>query len=100
MNAVFRLIVVATIFCCSSELAPAQRAAYLVRHAEKLQNEDPDAPLSEQGLRQAEVLALLLKDAEITNIYTTQFTRTKQTSSKLQALLTKAKREVSVQELR
>jgi broad specificity phosphatase PhoE len=58
--------------------ARAQRAVYLVRHAEK----DGDA-LTPTGEAQAAKLAELLKDAGITAIYTTQFERTKRTAGPL-----------------
>jgi broad specificity phosphatase PhoE len=62
--------------------ALAQRAVYLVRHAEK----DGDA-LTATGRAQAEKLVCLLKDAGITTIYTTQFERTRQTAAPLKAIL-------------
>jgi phosphohistidine phosphatase SixA len=62
--------------------ALAQRAVYLVRHADK-----QDDSLSADGKLQAGKLAVLLKDAGITAIYTTQFKRTKQTAAPLKALI-------------
>jgi broad specificity phosphatase PhoE len=62
--------------------ALAQRAVYLIRHAEK-----QDDALSANGKIQAGKLAVLLKDAGITAIYTTQFKRTQQTAAPLKALI-------------
>jgi broad specificity phosphatase PhoE len=62
--------------------ALAQRAVYLVRHAEKA----GDA-LSATGRAQAARLAGLLKDSGVTFIYTTQFERTRQTAAPLKSLL-------------
>jgi hypothetical protein len=50
-------------------LAHAQRAVFLVRHADRL-NEAEDSPLSNAGKARAQLLASLLKDAGITAIYT------------------------------
>lgn len=58
-------------------LAHAQRAIFLVRHAEKLYNSDEShVPLSEAGRARAEALAHLLKEAGITAIYSTKTVRT------------------------
>jgi phosphohistidine phosphatase SixA len=62
--------------------ALAQRAVYLVRHAEK-----QDDALSANGKLQAGKLAVFLKDAGITAIYTTQFKRTQETAAPLKALI-------------
>lgn len=63
-------------------LATAQRAVFLVRHAEK-QDSTADPPLSAKGRKQADALALRLKDAGVSAIYTSQFARTKQTAKPL-----------------
>lgn len=52
---------------------------FAVRHAEK-QSNDKDTPLSTLGHKRAECLAQTLKDAHITAVFTTQYTRTKQTA--------------------
>ncbi|MFB3902515.1 MAG: histidine phosphatase family protein [Acidobacteriota bacterium] len=64
-----------------SELV-AQRAVFLVRHAEKVDDTD-DAALTQEGLNRAERLAAILKDAGITAVYTTQFQRTRNTAAPL-----------------
>jgi len=51
----------------------------LVRHAEKASN-DPDAPLSPQGLERAACLARVLKDTGIKRIYVTDTRRSQQTA--------------------
>ncbi len=60
----------------------AQRAVFLVRHAEKVDDTD-DAALTKEGLERAERLAAILKDAGITAVYTTQFQRTRNTAAPL-----------------
>lgn len=59
-------VVLATWF----SVAYAQRAVFLVRHADRL-NESDDSPLSKAGEVRAQLLAGLLKDAGITAIYIT-----------------------------
>ncbi len=61
--------------------ARAQRAVYLVRHAEK----DGDA-LTPTGKSQAIRLACLLRDSGVNVIYTSQFKRTAQTAEPLRVL--------------
>jgi len=64
--------------------AAAQRAVFVVRHAEKqsLSNE-PGVPLSEAGRARAKRLAALLKNAGVTAIYSTDFVRTLETAEPL-----------------
>jgi broad specificity phosphatase PhoE len=68
--------------------AAAQSSVFLVRHAERADSgmapasgADPD--LSEAGKARAQSLAALLKDANITTIFTTEFKRTQQTAAPL-----------------
>ena len=64
------------------QLADAQQAIFVVRHAEQsLEGEDP--PLTEAGRRRATALATLLKDAGITVIYETGIRRTMETAKPL-----------------
>ena len=66
--------------------ATAQSTIFIVRHAEKADaTKDPD--LSEAGLARAEALAKMLKDANITAIYATEFKRTQQTAAPLAKVL-------------
>jgi broad specificity phosphatase PhoE len=53
---------------------------FAVRHAEK-QSDEADTPLSSKGQARAECLAKTLKDAHISTVFTTQYTRTKQTAA-------------------
>jgi broad specificity phosphatase PhoE len=62
--------------------SPHSSTIVLVRHAEKASN-DPDAPLSAQGLERAACLAHVLKDAAIKRIYVTDTKRTQQTAEPL-----------------
>ena len=62
--------------------APAQSTIFIVRHAEKSDGtKDPD--LSPAGRTRAEALARVLKDANITAIYATEFRRTQETAAPL-----------------
>jgi probable phosphoglycerate mutase len=63
--------------------ATAGPTIFFVRHAEKGTTGGDDMDLSEAGRTRAESLAALLKDAEISAIYTTEFKRTKQTAAPL-----------------
>jgi len=66
--------------------ATAQSTIFIVRHAEKADaTKDPD--LSEAGRARAEALAKMLKDANITAIYATEFKRTQQTATPLAKVL-------------
>jgi broad specificity phosphatase PhoE len=60
----------------------AQRAVILVRHAEK-EAGTGDVPLSSVGKKRAEALVRAMKDADIEAIYTTTWSRTKQTAEPL-----------------
>lgn len=54
---------------------------FLVRHAEKAAAGGNDPELSAAGWQRAETLARMLKDAEITAIFTTEFKRTQETAA-------------------
>ncbi|MEH6694335.1 MAG: phosphoglycerate mutase family protein [Hyphomonas sp.] len=62
---------------------PPETVIYLVRHAEKQAGDDPS--LTPEGLARAEELALTLKQAGITRIYSTDTARTRQTAAPLAA---------------
>ena len=67
------------VFVCATR---AQPTIFVVRHAEKADaSKDPD--LSEAGRERAEALTKMLRDAEITAIYTTEFKRTRKTAAPL-----------------
>lgn len=59
---------------------------YLVRHAEKVVNssaQDRDPPLTNVGLERARHLAYVLGDVGLDHIYSSDYTRTRQTSEPL-----------------
>jgi broad specificity phosphatase PhoE len=62
--------------------ASAQTSIFIVRHAEKA-DATKDTDLSEAGRARAEALAKMLRDANITAIYTTEFKRTQETAAPL-----------------
>ncbi|WP_235297177.1 SixA phosphatase family protein [Portibacter marinus] len=53
---------------------------FLVRHAEKGNDGSTDPPLTGEGIRRAESLADLLQYEEISKVYSTDFSRTKETA--------------------
>ena len=74
----------------ASATASAQGAVYLVRHAERADTAGGAAPimaadpsLSEAGRMRAESLAGMLKDAQVTAIYVTEYKRTQETAAPL-----------------
>jgi len=77
-----RLVFSFVVLTVALSTATAQSTVFIVRHAEKADvSKDPD--LSEAGRARAEALAKMLKDANITAIYTTEFKRTQQTAAPL-----------------
>ena len=81
------LSLVLVLMCVSS--AAAQATVFIVRHAERADmaahgaaaTMTPDPDLSDAGRARAESLATLLKDAQITAIFATQYKRTQQTAA-------------------
>ena len=71
--------------------ALAQQTVILVRHAEQTQTGggmmDGDPPLNEAGQRRAAALAENLREAGVTAIVTSQYTRARQTAEPLAATL-------------
>jgi len=65
--------------------ATAQRTIFIVRHAEKAQTgaDDKDPGLSDAGRARAERLASILKGANISAIFATEFKRTQATAAPL-----------------
>jgi len=53
---------------------------FVVRHAERISDQDRDSPLSEAGLARARALAETLGESGIGAIYVTQYQRTQQTA--------------------
>ncbi len=67
-------------------MAHAQRAVFVVRHAERA-DDSVDTVLSSQGKARAHSLARLLRDAAVSVIYVTQYRRSVQTAEPLAELL-------------
>jgi broad specificity phosphatase PhoE len=63
--------------------AAAQSTIFIVRHAEKAESAGDNPDLSEAGRVRADSLAKMLKDADITAIYATEFKRAQQTAAPL-----------------
>ncbi|HEV8308955.1 MAG TPA: phosphoglycerate mutase family protein [Methylomirabilota bacterium] len=73
---------IVALLAVSGLVAEAQQAVFVVRHAER-QDDSQDSALSEAGVRRAELLASLLKDAGITAIYVSDLQRTIKTAEPL-----------------
>jgi broad specificity phosphatase PhoE len=78
-----RLIASLLLFFVFVFTATAGPAIFFVRHAEKATTGGDDMDISEAGRARAESLVTVLKDAEISTIYTTEFKRTQQTAAPL-----------------
>ena len=77
-----------TLGCVSAQptrVAPVAAATtvVIVRHAEKSTDDPRDPSLSPAGLNRARTLSALLSNAGVTDIYTTQYKRTRQTAEPL-----------------
>ena len=62
-------------------IASAEPIVVIVRHAEKATNDPKDPDLSPAGRQRAQTLASMLRDANITAIFTSEFKRTQQTAA-------------------
>ncbi len=71
----------------SVSMAAAQPVVVLVRHAEKATNGGKDPDLSSAGRARADALARILKDADITAIFTSEFKRTQETAAPTATLI-------------
>lgn len=79
-----RAVAVAAFLAALAPAALAQKAVFVVRHAEKASNaNEPGVPLSEAGKARAQKLAALLKDTGITAVYSTDYVRTRATAEPL-----------------
>jgi broad specificity phosphatase PhoE len=68
--------------------ASAQKAVFVVRHAEKaVDANEASVPLSEAGQKRAQRLAVLLRDAGVTAVYSTDTVRTRATAQPLAGAL-------------
>lgn len=80
------LVVCAAVMLCQPAVAQDEFkpiTVFLVRHAEREQEPRQDPPLSKDGIARSQTLARLLSNAGIKAIFTSQFTRTKQTAEPL-----------------
>jgi broad specificity phosphatase PhoE len=82
-------LIPAVLLCCVSSVF-AQSTAIVVRHAEKASptgSPDQDPELSARGRARATALADMLKNAQITAIFATEYKRTQQTAEPLSRAL-------------
>lgn len=79
-----RLVLLALALLGATPIASAQSTIFLVRHAEKAGvpagSDAKDPELSEAGQARAAALARVLKDAQLTGIFASEFKRTQQTA--------------------
>jgi len=80
MTIVKRVVLVAALVFSAAAAVEASPILFLVRHAEKATTGGNDPDLSAAGHQRAEALARILKDSEITAIFTTEFKRTQETA--------------------
>lgn len=78
-----RLALLAVFFVGQAQVARAQQAIFVLRHAERVEYESPDGVLSGAGEERARILARVLADAGVTAIYTSERKRTLQTAEPL-----------------
>ena len=79
-----RLFVCLLAFFLATSATAQPPVIFLVRHAERaaISSHVPsDTGLSEAGRKRAEALARVLKDAQITAVYTTEYKRTRETAA-------------------
>jgi broad specificity phosphatase PhoE len=73
-----------TAYPTAAAAAPAgPTTVYVVRHGERVSDEDRDSPLSEAGQSRAEALASALEAAGISAVYSTPYRRTRDTAAPL-----------------
>ena len=75
-----RVISIVALSLCACAAASASPVFFIVRHAEKATLEG-NPELSAAGRERADGLARMLKDAEITAIFTSEFKRTQETAA-------------------
>ncbi|MGE3181178.1 MAG: histidine phosphatase family protein [Phycisphaerae bacterium] len=59
------------------------KTVYLVRHAEKANEKEPDPVLSEQGAKRAAALSQVLRDVPVSSIFCTPYKRSQETAKPL-----------------
>jgi broad specificity phosphatase PhoE len=77
----FLVTVLLWVNACFSTRQDASLTLIVVRHAEKMSSTDADPPLSAEGLKRAEALALALRDYPVVAVYATPFRRTQTTAA-------------------
>ena len=80
------LLLLAVLCGCSSATPAADTVVFLVRHAETVKTGD-DPALSPPGIDRSDRLAVLLADAHVTHIHSTDYVRTKTTAAPLASRL-------------
>lgn len=75
------LALILSISLLLAAVAGATPVLFLVRHAEKASSNGNDPDLSVAGRKRAEALARILKDAQITSVFVTEFKRTQETAA-------------------
>jgi 2,3-bisphosphoglycerate-dependent phosphoglycerate mutase len=83
IRAVVLGLVLALGVATSAVAQSAPTVVYLVRHAEKQDDGTRDPGLTTQGTERAILLSQMLRDAEITQIHSTEFKRTQLTAAPL-----------------
>ena len=76
-----RAVLITALLCSASAAIEASRILFLVRHAEKSAIGGNDPELSAAGQQRAAMLVRILKDSDITAIFTTEFKRTQETAA-------------------
>ena len=79
---IMRILIIAVGLFAMSSICDAQQTIFIVRHADKADN-SVDPPLSPNGKARAKDLAKLLRNANVTAIYTSQFQRAIKTAEPL-----------------
>lgn len=94
-------ILAATCILLAARPAAAQRAVFVVRHAEKASDSnDPGVPLSQKGRARAKKLAAILERTGVTAIYSTNTVRTLDTAKPLAQALKIAVRKYEATDAR
>jgi broad specificity phosphatase PhoE len=75
------LALILSISLLLAAVADATPIIFVVRHAEKATTGGKDPDLSVAGRKRAEALARILKDAQITSVFVTEFKRTQETAT-------------------